>query len=445
MSPKPYLALLHSLLSLPLAIFYFTFVWVFILFGGFTYYLFALGMFVLVGVAIFLRVMTTFEVFLARTMLSMGDRLGYSPQISEGPSLHESLVECDLFSRLYQSSKNSVMRYKSFRGGMITTDEHDNIQDETEDFEDDEEYTSQHHVPSQSNTTTDTTHEIIDEDDEEVPFAINASSVPVSRTKMSMKSGSVHQYYQQQSYGTTNLLANNEYYQQYGAMMSRSLDHDNYHDIIAQSRPTNTNQVVIIKRAPSREKKPEKITQNPIPQQTPKKKKRSASRRGSLGAASSPSRQQLHDSMSDAESVAGSVIGRRHRSVMEQLSAVSDGLRAYVFHSCTGFGLLYVVVKLPVSVVTFSATILLVVLCLGGYVPAIIHLACQSSKYRTCASILGSKEWYMWFVTTVEGNVVSALVSLLFFVPCVYLLYSVTKLARDAVAIVGDDKDSKFS
>ena len=51
----------------------------------------------------------------------------------------------------------------------------------------------------------------------------------------------------------------------------------------------------------------------------------------------------------------------------------------------------------------------------------------------------------MWPIASVGGNVASAFTSLLLFVPCVYLLYSITKLARDAVAIVGDDKDSKFS
>jgi Fe2+ transport system protein B len=127
------------------------------------------------------------------------------------------------------------------------------------------------------------------------------------------------------------------------------------------------------------------------------------------------------------------------------MKQLADGLRAYIFNQNTGFGLLYVVVKLPVSVVTFCATITLLAFIFGGFVPAVLHIMCNTNKYKICSSMLTSGEWYAWFVITIEGNTICAIISVLLFTPCVYLLYTVTKLARDAIAVIGDDRDSSFS
>jgi hypothetical protein len=479
MTRKPYLAMIHSLFALPLSIYYFAFVWTLVITGGFTYYLFGLGLIILVVVARFMRIMTTFEVFLAKKMLNMGDRLDYPHDNDEGPTLFGALGECDFLAAMYQTSRHGINKYKTMAGNMITL-RSDEIEDEQDFYQSDEDETlssKQQTLPQQrtsnSNTNTDTNAD--DDEDDEVPLSINATTVTggrnirkpgTSRTASGSKNNSigassltVHQYYQQQSYGTSsiNLFTNNEYYQQYGTMMSRSLDHDDFGTIVPPRTTPNTAEIVIIKRAPSREKTniaSISTIQQPNLQQsinnTPPRK-RSKKRRGSVGqlsSSSSPSRstRQQHDiSHHDSETTSN-----RNRSLRQQFSAMTKALRSYVFHSSTGFGLLYVVVKLPVSIVTFSATILLLVACLGGHAPALLHLFCDNSKnnYHICTLMTRGSEkwgWLIWIVMTVQGNVLASLISAILFTPCVYMFHSVTKLARDAIAIIGDDLDSRFN
>ncbi|KAL0488254.1 origin of replication complex subunit 2 [Acrasis kona] len=426
---QPLLSALHSILSFPFALFYFLFFSTLIIIGGFTYYLFGLGLLILSFTSYFLRVMSKFELYMASGLLDTKEEY---IEDYEDMSLLDAFSSCYLLGKVIQKSRDNASHYTSIANSIITS-RHEEPPDDSQTISLQQQVVEHQEYESGEDTAS------IADDDEDIDAAyhslndgslrsLSGSSIKKYMTPKkknylpssvtNAETPIISTFHHQHSYGSTS-LANNHYYQKYGAMISRSLDNDNFDTVARPTPPPSQAETIIIKRAANRENVP-----------PPAAKKNIIVPRRRLSIDSVISSGSLRRSAYTAQI--------EHKTIRQQIKDLGESLSCYVFHSSTGFGLLYVVVKVPVSAITLIATCILSVICFGGYVPSVVYFVCRYNNAGDDGTCIFSDPQTAkdWLFKSVPGLVLCACFSFVLFVPCMFLFSRVTVLTKDALKII---------
>jgi hypothetical protein len=436
-SRVPYFALIHTILSLPISIFLFAMVMMMLGVGGFLYCICGIGIFLLVVMSGFLRGMTVIEVFLARHLLCMKDTLVYPANVSTFIQTSSSSSH-----RRKKRKKKKKKRRKKVIAKSSTTKSADHYYRVLNFDVDEDDLRSENKRLSES----------VNADEDSIILTVNAEDNIDSETDSYTDTdySTEEETYSSSDPARKIIISPNEnqyYYQQYGTMMSRSLDGPSTPPF-SHSRATDILHFNSAEHAPPRTP--------PINAQKQKQKKKKTKKRGK---SKESSRNQIQDSQPKSTIYYGSTrlnnsdMGREKNTgpKRKRWNRFASKISAYVFDSSTGFAILYTVVKLPISMLTFIVSVLL--LAFPGLLifAPIIRVTCKQITHENyfCAGILDPSDfhnewlplfsWSFWLVNNQIGNVIACVSGCLLLPFCIFLLGPVTKPARDAVALIGDD------
>jgi hypothetical protein len=474
-SREPYFAFIHSIISFPMAIFFFLFVSFLLGIGGLLYCICGVGILILAVMGGFLRMIAFVEVFLARHLLCMKDTLDY-------PDYWKDFVDRTQQQQQQQRQREQQQNKKKKKKKSSNNKNNNNKKKKKKKNQLISNSPSPPFTRIKGGTMADVYSKLLysEEDILYIPINNNNNNNNNNNRKEQNMIQSVNSYvgddidfpdchssnssseedesddedlflneHRKRSMGSPS-ETNNYYYQQYGTMMSRSLDtvSPQYY-----GRPATAADLLLYRKesiAALSPKNTKRSTKNPILKTNINVQRGRSLTDSTLQRENSIQRQQ------NGEALVHNSSNYYLRSLFkkETWRHMSRSIISYVFDADVGFALLYIVVKLPVSALTFVATIFLIGLPLLLVSTPLIHVLCQHLEHQSyyCSIMLYPSafhfEWLQlvsWLFSLIYndiGNVVACLLGCIILPFCVFLLIPITRMSKDAVTLIGKDLET---